>query len=63
MPRITYTDFCNISGDQRTIIIQVMNLPFATDPSSNTLKLDFECDKYLYGYCPSSKTCPMFKKA
>jgi len=63
MPRKIYTDFCSVSGDRRTITIQVMDLPFATDPSSNTLKLDFECDKYLYGYCPGSKMCPLFEKA
>jgi len=63
MPRKTYTDFCSFSGDQRTITIQVLDLPFTTDPSTDTLKLDFECDKYLYGYCPNSKICPLFKKA
>ncbi|MEI8201039.1 MAG: hypothetical protein WCG21_13345 [Eubacteriales bacterium] len=63
MPRIIHTDYCSISEDQRTITIQVMDLPFASDPSSKTLKLDFECNKYLYGYCPSAKVCPLFEKA
>jgi len=63
MPRKTYTDYCSIAGDQRTITIQVMDIPFATDPSLKILKLDFECDKYLYGYCPSAKVCPLFEKA
>jgi|GEM_PF-1080118 len=62
MSRKTYTNSCTVSGDRRTITIQVMNLPFATDPSSNTLNLGFECDKYLYGYCPNAKICPLFKK-
>lgn len=62
MPRKTYTDFCSVSGDQRTITVDLVELSLAADPSSKEMKCGFECDKFLYGYCPSAKECPLYKK-
>jgi len=63
MPRKAYTDFCPYSGDQRTITIDSMDFPFAADPSAKIIKCGFECDKYLYGYCPNAKACALFEKS
>ncbi|MEI8198423.1 MAG: hypothetical protein WCG21_00010 [Eubacteriales bacterium] len=63
MPRKLYTDFCPISGDQRTITVDLVKLSLSADSSSEEMKCGFECDKYLYGHCPSEKDCPLYKKA
>lgn len=62
MPLKSFTDYCSVFNEQRTITVCYLDFPLAAEPSAKEMKCSFSCDKYLYGYCPSASVCPIYTK-
>jgi len=62
MPQKTYTEYCSVFEENRTITVYYLDFPLAAESASKEIKCGFVCDKYLYGYCPSANVCPIYTK-